>query len=62
VRAGKYLRGAGAPAPTLGWYSPTYGVKEPALSLLADYSASPPFTFTTTFHFPASQPSNRPAI
>jgi hypothetical protein len=62
VRAAKYLHGAGAPAPTLGWYSPTYCVREPALSLLAHFSAVPPFTFTTAFHFPASQPPNRPAI
>ena len=31
ARAGEALVGP-SPAPTMGWYSPTYGVKEPALS------------------------------
>jgi hypothetical protein len=32
VRAGELIAGSGAANPILGWYSPTYGVKVPALS------------------------------
>ncbi|HEX9180279.1 MAG TPA: hypothetical protein VF859_07800, partial [Burkholderiales bacterium] len=31
--AGEYLHGTGDPDPVRGWVSPTYGIKEPALSL-----------------------------
>jgi hypothetical protein len=36
VRAGKLVHGNLRAAPTLGWVSPTYGLKLPALSLLAE--------------------------
>jgi hypothetical protein len=32
VRAGELIAGSGLASPVLGWYSPTYGVKVPALS------------------------------
>ncbi len=32
VRAGERLHGSGSARPTHGWFSPTYGIKEPALS------------------------------
>jgi hypothetical protein len=36
VRAGKLVHGKLRTAPTLGWVSPTYGLKLPALSLIAE--------------------------
>jgi hypothetical protein len=38
VRAGKRVHGPLAAAPILGWASPTYAVKQPALSLIAEFS------------------------
>jgi hypothetical protein len=38
VRAGKLVHGKLRPALTLGWVSPTYGLKLPALSLIAELS------------------------
>ncbi len=35
----------------LGWYSPTYGLKKPALSIRFSVSASTPITITSTFKF-----------
>ena len=52
LRAGEPLLGLGAPAPTRGWYSPTYGVKIPALSFALQTPPATEATFTTTFHFP----------
>ncbi len=52
IRGGEYLSGSGEPAPTLGWYSPNYGVKEPALSLIVDSTAALPLTLHSHWHFP----------
>ncbi len=42
VRAGEVLWGDGDAPPVLGWVSPTYGVREPALALCWRISALPP--------------------
>ncbi len=49
VRAGEFLLGGGPAAPTLGWFSPTYALKEPALSLVLETRAPLPFRFITTW-------------
>jgi hypothetical protein len=46
-RAGEKLAGRYAGSPLLGWYSPTYGVREPALSLTAEVSGALPLRFIT---------------
>ncbi|HZU86229.1 MAG TPA: heparinase II/III-family protein, partial [Anaerolineaceae bacterium] len=47
IRAGKVLKGSQEKVPTLGWYSPTYGVNLPALSLRASLSAFAPVKLST---------------
>lgn len=47
IRAGKVLYGSPKEAPTQGWYSPTYGVKVPALSLCACCSGFAPLRLIT---------------
>lgn len=42
IRAGEVVWGEGQASPVLGWYSPTYGVREPALSLRWQVTAAPP--------------------
>ena len=54
VRAGELLYGTTKISPTRGWYSPTYGVKTPALSLALEITASDDVKFISTFEFPAS--------
>jgi hypothetical protein len=48
IRGGEVLSGAppGCP-PVLGWYSPTYGVKLPALSLRCFFEGTAPFSLTS---------------
>jgi hypothetical protein len=48
IRGGELLSGAppGCP-PVLGWYSPTYGVKLPALSLRCFFEGKAPFSLTS---------------
>lgn len=57
VRAGEALSVHGdfpAPAcPTLGWYSPTYNAKQPALSLTVRFDALPNLALQTSFLFPS---------
>lgn len=53
IRGGELIEGDAEGDPVLGWFSPTYGEKEPALSLLVDVSGKPPFTITTTWTLPA---------
>jgi hypothetical protein len=55
VRAGELLHGDGPISPTWGWVSPTYGVKEPALSFGLTVSAQLPLQFTTEFIFPEAE-------
>jgi hypothetical protein len=52
IRGGELIEGDVESDPVLGWYSPTYGEKEPALSLLVDVSGKPPFTITSTWTLP----------
>lgn len=52
VRAGEYLYGSGAPDPVRGWVSPTYGVREPALSLAIEVESNADVTFVTNFILP----------
>jgi hypothetical protein len=52
VRAGESLLGEGEVAPFRGWFSPTYSVKVPALSFVAEVTAVPPLTITTNWVFP----------
>ena len=47
VRAGDYLSGGGPPALTQGWFSPTYAVKTPALSLIFETRSAVPARITT---------------
>jgi hypothetical protein len=51
-RAGQVCTGTGMANPTWGWVSPTYGVKEPALSLGFQLKAPLPLTLVTTWSFP----------
>ncbi len=52
VRAGQVLTGSETASPILGWYSPTYGVKEPALAVTAERGGGLPIQFRTRFEFP----------
>ena len=52
VRAGELLAGEGQPDPVQGWHSPTYGEKQPALSLAVTVEAALPVTLTSQFDFP----------
>jgi hypothetical protein len=52
VRAGELLHGDTAKiSPTRGWYSPTYGVKIPALSVALEVASSDPVKFASKFIF-----------
>jgi hypothetical protein len=52
ARAGELLAGEGAVEPHSGWYSPTYGRKDPALSFAVSAQAKSRVNLTTTWHFP----------
>jgi len=52
ARAGELLTGVGAPDPTRGWISPTYGVKVPALSLTIETISANDVQFVSEFIFP----------
>jgi len=52
VRAGERVYGQGEAAPVMGWTSPTYGVKIPALSLALEVSSAQSVEFTSEFVFP----------
>jgi hypothetical protein len=49
TRAGERLAGSGEVQPVWGWYSPTYGVKLPALSLSLTASGTLPIQFTSAW-------------
>lgn len=58
VRAGQAVWGNLADCPpTRGWFSPTYGVKNPALSLAVEVQSAETVQFTTEFIFPAMDDS-----
>ena len=52
VRAGELVHGAGEALPYEGWVSPTYGTKNPALSLAFEVQSEGTTQFTTEFIFP----------
>jgi hypothetical protein len=52
IRAGELVHGEGTADPILGWVSLTYGVKEPALSLVVSAKGLLPITITSTFTLP----------
>ena len=51
VRAGQFVSGEDEASPTAGWFSPTYAVKEPALSLQVAFSGRPPFSIISEWYF-----------
>jgi hypothetical protein len=52
VRAGKVVYGKRDVQPFEGWFSPTYGIKSPALSLAFEVQCDQSIQFTTEFIFP----------
>lgn len=53
IRAGQVLHGVKeANAATFGWYSPTYNLRVPALSLRASITTQLPLSIFTRFNFP----------
>jgi hypothetical protein len=52
LRAGELLYGDGLLSPVFGWFSPTYNVKKPALSLAVEVQSSHNVSFTSEFIFP----------
>ncbi|MGD0708038.1 MAG: alginate lyase family protein [Anaerolineaceae bacterium] len=52
VRGGEQLVGTGRPNPIMGWYSPTYSQRQPALSLVVEIKAVPPVKFKSLFELP----------
>jgi hypothetical protein len=53
IRAGERLAGGLDFPPILGWYSPTYNLKEPALSFIAEVRGKAPLEFTSRWELPA---------
>jgi len=49
IRAGECVHGNMTPQPFMGWFSPTYGVKVPALQLIATAPISKRTFFTSIF-------------
>jgi hypothetical protein len=49
VRAGESILGPDAHAPLLGWVSPTYALRQPAISVLFSVTARAPLTFLSEF-------------
>lgn len=52
ARGGELLAGEGPVLPTWGWFSPTYGVKIPALALRMNVTAPLPFSLRSVWEFP----------
>jgi hypothetical protein len=52
VRAGQVVAGPGKASPVLGWYSPTYNVKRPALSLRFMIEGVLPLSFSSDWFLP----------
>lgn len=49
IRGGEKLAGEGTANPVDGWFSPTYGVKQPALSLHVTVMKAPPVRIVSAF-------------
>jgi len=54
ARAGEIIRGNGPANPIMGWESPTYGVKIPALSLAVEVRSAASVEFDSRFEFPST--------
>lgn len=52
ARAGKVIKGESDALPQRGWFSPTYGQKQPALSFAVETHAPLPITIISRFIFP----------
>jgi len=52
IRAGELVHGSGTSDPILGWASPTYGIKVPALSFIAGVVGPLPITIISTWMLP----------
>jgi hypothetical protein len=52
VRGGELVIGTGPISPTWGWVSPTYGIKNPAISYSVSCSGKLPLTLLTIWCFP----------
>ncbi len=52
IRAGKLVFGSGPVSPNWGWVSPTYGVKNPALSFGVSFYGLLPLTIISEWVFP----------
>jgi len=52
IRAGEVIYGPTGHFDTLGWVSPTYSVKLPALSFQLEFEGKPPFTILTFWTLP----------
>lgn len=50
VRSGLSLLGDLTPPPYWGWFSPSYGLKKPALQFLLTWKTSLPFSIETSIH------------
>lgn len=61
VRAGELVFGSGSVDPTWGWTSPTYSVKEPALSVRWSVTARSPVQLVSQWVLPAGLPSSPPS-
>jgi len=55
ARAGELLNGSGSVLPIAGYYSPTYGVKVPALSYLLEVKTTIPITLKSKFLLPRAR-------
>jgi hypothetical protein len=52
VRAGELVAGDGEADPILGWFSPSYDLKLPALSLIVELNATPPIHLRSIWTLP----------
>jgi len=50
IRVGTLMVGTGIADPTLGWFSPTYNTKEPALTLAYQITAPLPLTLMSIWN------------
>ena len=55
ARCGELLSGAGSVSPILGWVSPTYGLKHPALSFAVRITSKLPLKLVSEWRFPEVQ-------
>ena len=55
VRAGEIVYGAGTANPILGWFSPTYATKIPALSLSLTFKARLPVVLASEWQLPGAK-------